>query len=84
MFLQVLTCPAEAIQILYETSRTNRQGTVDYLIAKKPSPGATKFSPYIAELYRPGDRNPFRTQIAGREILDPSKESSAFAAFRSR
>jgi len=83
MFLQALTCPTEAIQILYETSRTNRRGEAEYLIGKKPSLGATKFSPYIAELYRPGDRNPFRTQIAGRELLDPPNEAPACAASKS-
>ncbi len=27
---------------------------------------------YVAELFRPGEKKPFRQQTAGRELFDPS------------
>ena len=30
----------------------------------------SRLSPYVAELFLPGAANPFREQIAGRELLE--------------
>ena len=69
MFLQVLTNPSAVIQPLYETRTRDSQGKATYYLGRTFSLKATRLSPYVAELFNPGQNRPFRTQIAGRELL---------------
>jgi hypothetical protein len=41
-------------------------------ISREPVVGSTPLGTYVAELFAPGAKKPFRTQTAGRELLDPS------------
>lgn len=75
MFLQAALSHSSNIRSLYETSRTNELGEVEYHLGNTPAPKATRLSPYVAALFRPGATKPFRTQIAGREILQPPTPS---------
>ena len=75
MFRQILTTPSCNIKAVYETVSRNSSGKLEYFVANDPSPKATRLSPYIAELFEPGKAMPFKTQIAGREILAPENPS---------
>ncbi len=74
MFLQSFLSYSEDIQPLYEVAVRDRQGKVKYFMEIAPAANATKFGPYVADLFRPGEMTPFKRQIAGRELLDPSSE----------
>ncbi len=74
MFLQSFLSYSEDIQPLYEVAVRDRQGKVKYFMEIAPAANATKLSPYVAELFRIGEMTPFKRQIAGRELLDPSSE----------
>jgi hypothetical protein len=74
MFVQSFVSHSADIQPLYESSCRNPLGKAEYFIASAPVANATKFSPYVADLFRPGEMTPFKRQIAGRELLDPSSE----------
>ena len=41
--------------------------------------GFSKGSPYVADLYQPGARTPYRRQIAGRELFTPTNKSAPLA-----
>jgi hypothetical protein len=71
MFLQAVLSHSSDVRALYETSRTNELGEVEYRLRNTPAPKATRLSPYVAALFRPRDTKPFSTRIAGREILQP-------------
>jgi len=75
MFRQILISRSSSIQPVYETCAKNRQGKTEFFMGKNPSANATQLSPYIAELFKPGDTAPFRVQAAGREILAPAHPS---------
>jgi hypothetical protein len=79
MFVQAALSHSANIRALYETSRTNKLGEVEYHLGKTPAPNATRLSPYVAALFRPGAAKPFRTQIAGREILQPPTPSKSLS-----
>jgi len=79
MFLQAALSHSSNIRSLFETSRTNQLGEVEYHLGKNPAPKATRLSPYVAALFRPGATKPFRTQTAGREILQPPKPSRSLS-----
>lgn len=74
MFLQTLLTDSANIEPLYESARKNSQGEVEYHLEKSPARNAVKLSPYVADLFRPGETKPFRTQVAGRELLEPTPE----------
>jgi hypothetical protein len=40
-------------------------------VEREPSSGAEPLGAYVADLYLPGARRPYRTQRAGRELLEP-------------
>ena len=71
MFFQVLTSHSSTIKPVYEICSKNRAGKLEYFMQNTPSTNATEFSPYIAELFKPGKFDSYRTQIAGRELLLP-------------
>jgi hypothetical protein len=72
MFLQAFLNSSAHIEPLYEVARKNSAGVVEYEIENTPSKRATKLSPYVAELFLPDATKPFRTTIAGRELLTPA------------
>jgi hypothetical protein len=73
MFLQTLVSRSSDIRPVYETGAKDSSGKVKYFSENSASQNSTKLSPYIAELFKPGARQPFRIQIAGRELLDPGR-----------
>jgi hypothetical protein len=70
MFYSALVNPSSEVQPLYETSLQRKSNSPGYHVGTVPEAGAKKMSPYIAELYLPGAQKPYRTQIAGRELLE--------------
>jgi hypothetical protein len=74
MFVQSFVNHSADIQPLYESSIRNPLGKAEYFMASSPVANATKFSPYVADLFRPGETTPFKRQIAGRELLEPPSE----------
>jgi hypothetical protein len=75
MFRQVFTSHSSKIKPMYESCVKNKSGELEYILGDCPSPKATRLSPYMAELFRPGEMAAFRTQIAGRELLAPAQAS---------
>lgn len=87
MFLQAIFSPSHNIETLYEVAERNPSGATQYRITTTPIGRAVKLSPYVAELFRPGMNQPYRMQIAGRELLQPLPASTPFpeiAAFGSK
>jgi len=71
MFFQAVLAQSVHVETLYEVSRRNASGRTEVSLSSQPSGKARKLSPYVAELFLPGATNPFREQIAGRELLEP-------------
>jgi hypothetical protein len=71
MFLQVLFSDSKQIQPIYETPVRNASGKKVFFLESQPSIRATRLSPYVADLFRPGEAGAFRRQQAGRELLAP-------------
>lgn len=72
MFYQAITEPSSAIRLLYGKT-TLRSGEITKAsISVTPSEGAKPLGHFIADLFLPGATKPFRTQRAGRELLDPA------------
>ena len=71
MFLQIFLTESANIRPIYQVVRRTPTGSSHFDIVKAPAPAATRLSPYIAELFTAGNPEPFRTQVAGRELLDP-------------
>ncbi len=61
------------VKFLYDTPHTFKVGNFGErnTFARK----SKGLAPYVAELFRPGETRPFKIQIAGRELLDPSGSS---------
>lgn len=78
MFLQAIFSPSQSIETLYETADRNPSGVTQYRITATPIGRAVKLHPYVAELFRPGTNQPFRTQVAGGELLQPPASSTTF------
>ena len=70
MFLQAVLNLSAAIQPLYETREKSASGRIEYFMGAEPARHATQLSPYVADLFRRGENDPYRTQLAGRELLD--------------
>ena len=77
MFLQSLLCDSDAVAPIYQIRHVNKFGRQRYQIVPQWQPGATPLSPYIAELFKAGEREPFRVQTAGRELLAPRVHRAA-------
>ena len=69
MFFQMLLTDSANVETLYERRVKSALGGVVYEITNRPHRRAKKLAPYIADLFDPGAIRPFRTQIAGRELL---------------
>lgn len=85
MFYQAITEPSSAIRPLYGKLLPASGGTVKSSISSTPSVGAEPLGYFIANLYLPGGTKPFRTQRAGRELIDPPslKPQASAAAMNS-
>jgi hypothetical protein len=55
---------------------------IDCDIEQAASPGTEELGAYVADLYLPGGRKPYRTQRAGRELLEPEPAVAATAILR--
>jgi len=76
MLLQVFVTESKNIRPLYQISRKTSAGQTQFDIVREPVPEATRLGTYVAELFEPGAKQPFRVQIAGRELLDPKSATS--------
>ncbi|MEY2410160.1 MAG: hypothetical protein QOF48_2830 [Verrucomicrobiota bacterium] len=74
MFLQALTLPPGDIRPLFEMAQKTRTGAMAYSLGHTAAPHAVRLPPYIAELFLPGARQPFKIRIAGRDLLDPTAD----------
>lgn len=74
MFYQAMVTPSSEIKPLFGRQRRTSD-RLESSIEREPSPGAEPFGAYIADLYLPGARKPYRTQRAGRELLEPERPS---------
>jgi hypothetical protein len=72
VFYQALVNPSSEITPLFVLKRRDSNRTNDVL-EREPSPGAKQLGAYVADLYRPGARNPYLTRPAGRELLEPER-----------
>ena len=72
MFYQAIVTPSSEIKPLFGRERRNSDRT-ERSIERDSSAGAEPLGAYVADLYRPGARNPYCTQAAGRELLDPER-----------
>jgi hypothetical protein len=72
MFYQTLVNPSSEITPLFVLKRRG-SNRINDVIEREPSPGAKKLGAYVADLYRPGARNPYLTRLAGRELLEPER-----------
>jgi hypothetical protein len=73
MFLQAIVNNSWNIKPVYEWCERNGQGQFEYITGLTPPPGAKRFAPYVAEIFRSGANDPFQVQRAGRELLDPER-----------
>jgi hypothetical protein len=73
MYFQLLTKDSSQNKPLYEIAARNRAGQLEFFLERTPTSHATVLSPYTAELFRPAALDPYKIQIAGREILLPGK-----------
>lgn len=71
MFYQAITERSAAIRPLYGKTLRTSGDTIKASISVTPSEGAEPLGYYIADLFLPSTAKPFRTQRAGRELLEP-------------
>lgn len=71
MFFQAITLPSSEIRRLYGKIRTTFSTRTESTISTVASAGTEPLGMYVADLYLPGARKPYRTQKAGRELLEP-------------
>ena len=75
MFYQAIVTPSSEIKLLF--GREQRAADhIESIIEREPFPGAEPLGVYIADLYLPGARQPYRSQRAGRELLEPAQPST--------
>ena len=79
MFYQAIVTLSSEIKPLFGRERRGSERSACG-IEREPSPGADPLGAYVADLYLPGARKPYRTQRAGRELLEP--ERAAMTALR--
>jgi len=72
MFLQAITLPSSEVQPLHGKLRKISSTRTDSTIETFASAGTRPLGMYVADLYLPGAKKPYRTQRAGRELLEPS------------
>lgn len=79
MLLQALSRNSAEIQPLHGRIRTVSAHRTEAIISGAAAPGFTPLGRYVADLYLPGARKPFRRQTAGRELLVPSPSADRVA-----
>lgn len=82
MFIQAITLSSSEIRPLHAKMRAGSSSRIEAKISSVPWEGSEPLGTYLADLYEPGERKPYRTQTAGRELLEPSPRS-ARASLRS-
>ena len=70
MFYQAMVTPSSELKLLFGRER-RAADRIESIIEREPSAGAEPLGVYIADLYLPGAHKPYRSQQAGRELLDP-------------
>jgi hypothetical protein len=76
MFMRSFLSHSADVKVVYETILPDSTGKPRYYQWDTPQPNAVMLPPYMAELFLPGDSKPFRTQIAGRDLLAPTERSA--------
>ncbi len=79
MFLQALSRNSTEIRPLHGRIRTVTAHRTEAIISEAAAPGFSPLGSYVADLYLPGARKPFRRQTAGRELLIPGPSSDRAA-----
>lgn len=72
MLVQALSVPSSEVRQLHGRIRAVSAERTEAVISGGVIPGSKPLGSYIADLYLPGARKPFRTQKAGRELLAPA------------
>ncbi len=78
-FFQALNRHSLNIEPLYGRPSLTTNGATRMEISRVASPGAVLLGNYVAELFEPGARRPYRIQRAGRELLEPGIQPSTSA-----
>jgi hypothetical protein len=71
MFYSAIVNPSWANTALYATRGLKRNGDLGCHLSKTPAADACIVNPYFATLFRPGESEPYRKQVAGRELIEP-------------
>lgn len=71
MFHQALLMCSAQIQPRYAQVDRSASGDLKHRLGTRPRRGTWVVRPYVAELFLPGATEPFRVQVAGRELLQP-------------
>ncbi len=82
MFIQAISRPSAEIQTLHGRIRHVSASRTEATISGAALPDSSPLGAYVADLYLPGARKPYRTQKAGRELLvtEPAMERAALGA----
>lgn len=76
MFIQAITLPSSEIRPLHARIREVSTSRIEARISSVAWEGSEPLGTYLADLYQPGGRKPFRTQTAGRELLESIPSTS--------
>lgn len=71
MYYQAIVLPSSEIRALYGKAAARKRNDLEYKITLTPSDDTTLLGSYVADLYLPSARQPYRTVRAGRELLEP-------------
>jgi hypothetical protein len=72
MYYQAIVLPASEIRCLFGKAHPTNDGRVESRICTSPAPHTQALGVYVADLYLPSAKKPYRTVRASRELLDPS------------
>lgn len=73
MLMQLFFLPSSQIEPVYERASYARDGSIEYYLESQASgpKGGLRMEPYVADLFEPGSAEPYRRQVAGRELFLP-------------
>ena len=83
MFYQAITLPSWENRQLHGKTWTATSTRTESSISTVPLEGTEPLGMYVADLYLPGAAKPYRTQKAGRELLEPGLNSGAVSSMDS-
>jgi hypothetical protein len=69
MFYDAMVNPSSEIRALYESKVHGPAGRITFEVGNDPAAGARKLKAYVADLFTATGKKPYRTRIAGRELL---------------